>query len=70
VKHLQGEMLDKKLAYWKDKLADVEPIQLPIDFERPSVQSIKGANVNFKLVKNYLNHCRLHYQNKMALLCS
>ncbi|HMQ67796.1 MAG TPA: non-ribosomal peptide synthase/polyketide synthase, partial [Ignavibacteria bacterium] len=51
-KHLQGEMLDRKLEYWRDKLADVEPIQLPIDFERPAVQSIKGANVNFEISKD------------------
>ncbi|MCB0729106.1 MAG: AMP-binding protein, partial [Ignavibacteriae bacterium] len=51
-KNLQGEMLNKKLDYWRNKLANVEPIQLPIDFERPAVQSIKGANVNFEIGKD------------------
>ncbi|MEO7532808.1 MAG: amino acid adenylation domain-containing protein, partial [Ferruginibacter sp.] len=41
--YLQGEVLDKKLNYWKNKLDSVEPLQLPTDYPRPAVQSSRGA---------------------------
>ena len=50
--YLQGEILDDKLNYWKDKLNGVEPLQLPTDFARPAVQSKKGANAIFNIDKN------------------
>jgi NRPS condensation-like uncharacterized protein len=50
--YLQGEVLEKKLGYWKDKLSDSEPLQLPLDFERPSVQSTKGAISSFSIDKD------------------
>jgi amino acid adenylation domain-containing protein len=50
--YLQGEVLEKKLGYWKDKLSDSEPLQLPLDFERPSVQSTKGAIASFSIDKD------------------
>ena len=50
--YLQGELLDKKLEYWKNKLTGVEPLNLPTDFKRPSVQSIRGTSVPFKIDKD------------------
>jgi NRPS condensation-like uncharacterized protein len=41
--YLQGELLDKKISYWKNKLEGVLPLQLPTDYERPVIQSMKGA---------------------------
>ncbi|MEZ4692105.1 MAG: amino acid adenylation domain-containing protein [Ignavibacteria bacterium] len=49
--YLQGEVLEKKLGYWKDKLKDSEPLQLPVDFERPPVQSTRGAITSFSIDK-------------------
>ncbi|MEZ4692410.1 MAG: condensation domain-containing protein, partial [Ignavibacteria bacterium] len=49
--YLQGEVLDNKLNYWKEKLNGTEPLQLPTDFARPAVQSKKGANANFNIDK-------------------
>ncbi|MBD0328231.1 MAG: non-ribosomal peptide synthetase, partial [Pyrinomonadaceae bacterium] len=40
---LQGEVLDKQLAYWKQQLADLPVLQLPTDHPRPAVQSFEGA---------------------------
>lgn len=37
--YLQGEALDKKLSYWKDKLTDIIPLELPLDYPRPAIQS-------------------------------
>src|SRR5688572_28586477 len=33
-RYLQGELLEKKIAYWKEKLNGVTPLQLSIDFPR------------------------------------
>jgi acyl transferase domain-containing protein/acyl carrier protein len=48
--HLQGEVLDAHLSYWKEQLADAPPLlELPTDRPRPSVQSFKGASLPFSL---------------------
>jgi amino acid adenylation domain-containing protein len=49
--HLNGDVLKKKLDYWKNKLSDVEPLQLSSDFPRPTVQSSRGAIKGFSLDK-------------------
>lgn len=48
-KHLAGELLEQKLTYWETKLTDVEPLNLPTDFVRPTVQSSKGKAMGFEL---------------------
>src|SRR5207245_1627454 len=40
---LQGACLEAQLAYWRERLASLEPLQLPTDHPRPSVQSSRGA---------------------------
>src|SRR6266566_2940614 len=40
---LQGEVLETQLAYWKQQLADLPVLQLPIDHPRPAVQTFRGA---------------------------
>ena len=30
--YLQGEVLEKKIGYWKEKLEGVQPLQLPTDY--------------------------------------
>ncbi len=50
--YLQGQVLEKKLDYWREKLKGVEPLQLPIDFQRPAVQSMNGASAVFKIDKD------------------
>jgi len=47
--YIQSEVLDEKLAYWKEKLAGVSPLELPIDYNRPAVQSSRGAAVSFEI---------------------
>ncbi|MEO7583968.1 MAG: amino acid adenylation domain-containing protein [Ferruginibacter sp.] len=49
--YLSGENLANKLGYWKRKLEDVAPLQLPTDYTRPAVQSTKGAAANFNIDK-------------------
>ncbi|MBC9929146.1 non-ribosomal peptide synthetase [Chitinophaga qingshengii] len=46
-KYLSGEVLQRKTEYWKNKLTGVESLQLPLDFARPPVQSLRGATSRF-----------------------
>ncbi|MEJ7675714.1 MAG: condensation domain-containing protein [Chitinophagaceae bacterium] len=50
-KYLQGEVLEKKLTYWKQKLEGVTVLQLPTDYKRPDVSSTRGASIRFTLTK-------------------
>ncbi|MGB8194795.1 MAG: amino acid adenylation domain-containing protein, partial [Chitinophagaceae bacterium] len=52
--YLSGETLERKLAYWKQKLGGVEPLSLPIDHARPAEQGIRGAAVGRMLSKELL----------------
>jgi amino acid adenylation domain-containing protein len=41
---LQGEVLERQLAYWRERLAGQPPIlELPADRPRPAVQTLRGA---------------------------
>jgi acyl carrier protein len=41
---LQGEVLEKQLAFWRERLKGVSPvIQLPLDRERPASRTFAGA---------------------------
>ncbi|MFL5656682.1 MAG: amino acid adenylation domain-containing protein, partial [Ktedonobacteraceae bacterium] len=46
---LQGERLEAELAYWREQLAGLEPLQLPTDHPRPNVQSSHGAHQSLHL---------------------
>ena len=47
---LKGEVLEKKLAYWKEMLAGPLPVlDLPTDRPRPAVQSFRGSRESFLL---------------------
>jgi hypothetical protein len=49
--YIKDDVLNKKISYWKEKLQGVEPLQVPVDFARPAVQSTKGASVGFTVDK-------------------
>jgi amino acid adenylation domain-containing protein len=40
---LQGEVLEKQLAYWRRQLRDLPVMELPSDRPRPAVQTYRGA---------------------------
>ena len=41
---LQGEILDKQLAYWKTKLAGLAVLEMPTDYARPPQQTFRGQS--------------------------
>ncbi len=47
--YLQGEVLDKKLAYWKSKLQGVADLQLPYEHIPAGSADAKGAIVKFDI---------------------
>ena len=42
---LQGETLERQLAYWRRQLASVPPLEMPTDRPRPPVRTHNGAAV-------------------------
>ncbi len=44
---LTGEVLDRQLAYWRDRLAGAPVLEFPADHPRPAVRSSAGALVEF-----------------------
>jgi amino acid adenylation domain-containing protein len=48
--HLQGELLDAQLSYWKQQLADApEVLELPTDRPRPRLESFRAKRQPFVL---------------------
>ena len=50
--NIQGDVLDKKLSYWKSKLENVEVLRLPTDYARPAVLSTRGAGTGSFIEQN------------------
>ncbi len=47
---LDGEVLDRQIAYWRDLLSDAPPLlTLPTDFARPRIPHFQGTPLEFKL---------------------
>ncbi|MGI5309470.1 amino acid adenylation domain-containing protein [Rheinheimera sp. WS51] len=54
----QEKLLLNKLAYWKDKLADVPPLELYTDRPRPSERTFNGASVAIKIAPQLSNQLK------------
>lgn len=46
---LQGEALERQMAYWRNRLAGMTSLELPTDRPRPSLVSHRGAHQSFRL---------------------
>jgi amino acid adenylation domain-containing protein/non-ribosomal peptide synthase protein (TIGR01720 family) len=44
---LQGELLEEQLGYWRNQLAGMESLNLPVDYRRESVLTRKGDLIPF-----------------------
>ncbi|TMC16603.1 MAG: amino acid adenylation domain-containing protein, partial [Chloroflexi bacterium] len=40
---LQGSVLDAQMAYWRKQLANMAPLELPIDHARPAMPTYRGS---------------------------
>ena len=40
---VQGELLEAQLAYWRQALAGLQPLELPTDYPRSPIQVLRGA---------------------------
>jgi amino acid adenylation domain-containing protein len=66
--YLQGELLDRKLGYWKNKLSGVSALQLPTDHQRPAVWSTRGALAQFTIEKKLSEQIQQLSQQQGATL--
>jgi amino acid adenylation domain-containing protein len=46
---LSGDVLASQLAYWRERLADLSPLELPADRPRPARKSYRGASLPWRL---------------------
>ena len=66
---LQGEILDLKLDYWKQKLDGASPVlDLPTDRPRPAMQTFKGAKIPLNLSKTLLEDLKSLSQQRGVTL--
>jgi len=42
---LQGELLEAEIAYWRERLAGLPPLSLPLDHPRPPLQTFRGRRL-------------------------
>ncbi|HEY0604396.1 MAG TPA: amino acid adenylation domain-containing protein, partial [Herpetosiphonaceae bacterium] len=48
---LQGDVLDSQLGYWQQQLAGLTTLQLPTDYPRPPISTLRGTIFTFTLPK-------------------
>jgi amino acid adenylation domain-containing protein/non-ribosomal peptide synthase protein (TIGR01720 family) len=65
---LAGSVLEKKMAYWRNKLTGILPLNLPTDYKRPPVQSRRGAYINLKIDNGLTEQVRQLGQQEGATL--
>ncbi|TJZ44123.1 non-ribosomal peptide synthetase/polyketide synthase [Streptomyces piniterrae] len=46
---LDGDRLAELLAHWREKLAGVQPLDLPADRPRPAVRTVRGAQLTTRI---------------------
>ena len=55
---LQGEVLERQLAYWTRQLGGLTELRLPTDRPRPPEQSFRGAHLYFRLPESLSDSLR------------
>jgi amino acid adenylation domain-containing protein len=55
---LKGDALDAGLAYWRDRLADLSPLELPSERPRPPAQTFRGSRIKFSLPSSLISRLR------------
>jgi amino acid adenylation domain-containing protein len=67
-KWLQGEMLQRQLGYWKQRLAEAPALSLPTDKPRPAMQSFKGAHESVMIGNDLASRMRALSQSEGVTL--
>ncbi|HEV2734757.1 MAG TPA: amino acid adenylation domain-containing protein, partial [Longimicrobiaceae bacterium] len=67
--HLRGEMLERQISYWKERLADAPALlELPTDCPRPAVQTCRGGHERIELPGELLERLRTLGRSEGATL--
>jgi amino acid adenylation domain-containing protein len=67
--HLRGEMLERQLSYWRERLAGApELLELPTDRPRPAMQTFRGAGERIELHGELLERLRALGRSEGATL--
>jgi amino acid adenylation domain-containing protein len=56
--YLKGEILEKQLNYWKNKLTDYQTLELPTDYTRPNQVDYRGSRQVFSLTREVSDKLR------------
>ncbi|MEH0547421.1 amino acid adenylation domain-containing protein [Streptomyces sp. B21-105] len=56
--HLDGPVLDRHVQYWRDRLAGVRPLELPLDHPRPALATSAGASQSWELPEDLVRAAR------------
>ncbi|MBX7222932.1 MAG: amino acid adenylation domain-containing protein [Blastocatellia bacterium] len=67
-RYLQGEILEKHLAYWKNQLSGLTPLELPFDFEPTLAGSHQGGRETVRLSPEVSKAVRNFGQNANVTL--
>ncbi|WP_299657848.1 non-ribosomal peptide synthetase [uncultured Tateyamaria sp.] len=65
---LSGGLIEKQLDYWRTRLDDLTPLDLPADFPRPPVFSYRGARHAFKVPADLTNRLEILGKREGATL--
>jgi amino acid adenylation domain-containing protein len=65
---LTGRRIDAQLAYWKKQLADLQPLALPTDYPRPSIQTFRGSYESLTLSAELVENLRKQAAQENATL--
>ncbi len=57
--HLTGAVLDRHVDYWRDRLAGLRPLELPLDHPRPAVASSAGESQAWELPEDLVRAARV-----------
>lgn len=68
LEYLKGSVLKEEVAYWKEKLDDITPLQLPLDKPRLPFQSFRGGHEVFELPESLSNAIKKLSQQENATL--
>nr|HMQ60354.1 amino acid adenylation domain-containing protein [Flavilitoribacter sp.] len=67
-KHQSGAYLEAHLGWWKNHLRELEPLELPTDFPRPTIRSTRGATMRFRIDSGLTNQLKDLANNSGATL--